>query len=183
MPELLVYNGQKWVEIRGRDGKTPVAGVDYQIPKDGKDGKDGAAADEEKITKRIEDNLPKLAESIRNSLELLQGEERLDESAVKGLTEKLKEAERDRKVYVAGGGGMRAWIHQNFSVDSSTTTITLTHAIGASGFAVMAYYNGQFLVRGTHYTMGSDAKILTLQFTPTDGTSIDVVYLIPKRML
>lgn len=71
--------------LRGEKGDTPVAGVDFPIPQDGKD------ADEEKI---IEDVLGRIEiptptgdspEETRDKLESLEGEERLDASAIKNL--------------------------------------------------------------------------------------------------
>ncbi len=71
----------------GKDGKTPVAGVDFQLPKDGKDGLNGKNGDIATIT-------PKL---LKQNLETLQGDERLDGSAVKGVfspAEMVKEMQK-----------------------------------------------------------------------------------------
>lgn len=49
MPKLFQYNGRKWIEIaqrgergfiglKGEDGETPISGIDFILPKDGKDG-------------------------------------------------------------------------------------------------------------------------------------------------
>ena len=74
-----------------------------------------------------------------------------------------------------GGGGMGNWIHQSFSTDSSTTIITFSQNIAANGFALLAFYNGQYIFRGTHYTQSG--RILTLLFNPQDGTNIDIAYV------
>lgn len=85
----------------GKDGKNGNDGMD------GKSGKDGLTPDmdtiifettkkvEEKLTplipeiEDIEKDLPKLGEGIRDSLELLQGDARLDVSAIKDLKEQF----------------------------------------------------------------------------------------------
>jgi len=74
---------------------------------------DGEDADEERIIEKltekipkiedIEDRLPKLGEQIRNSLELLQGEDRLDMDAIKGLKKKLEKIKKP--TIIKGGGG------------------------------------------------------------------------------
>jgi hypothetical protein len=86
------------------DGETPVAGVDYptkaqieklvrelvaQIPRikgdQGDPGKDGNELSEAEIITKLEKDLPKLGTSVRDALELLDGDERLDASAVKDV--------------------------------------------------------------------------------------------------
>lgn len=83
--------------------------------------KDGQDADEGKIIKQvseslvskipsideIEKDLPRLGEAIRDGLELLKGDERLDKSAVKGIEEIEKAIEelKRRKTTIIGGGG------------------------------------------------------------------------------
>jgi len=44
-------------KLKGEDGKTPVPGVDFPLPKDGQDGKD-AAVDYELVVKRLSDLIP-----------------------------------------------------------------------------------------------------------------------------
>jgi hypothetical protein len=68
-----------------------------------RDGIDGKDADEETIIGKvlsqiklpeiasIEEDLPKMGKSVRDSLELLQDDERLDVSAIKGLKDKFDE--------------------------------------------------------------------------------------------
>lgn len=55
-----------------KDIKAPVPGVDFRLPEDGKDGS------------------PDTPEKVRDKLENLEGEERLDVSAIKGLQEEIK---------------------------------------------------------------------------------------------
>lgn len=84
------------LKLKGLDGEpgySPVKGKDYF---DGLPGKD---ADEEKILEELLSKIPtseeiageitSSGEAIRDALELLQDEERLDVSAIKGLEERL----------------------------------------------------------------------------------------------
>jgi len=80
----------------GAPGKTPVAGVDFPFPKDGKDGADG----------HIKDLDP---EEIRNSLELLQNDDRLDKKAIKGIEDiekKLASVGMSSHVLAGSGGSL-----------------------------------------------------------------------------
>jgi len=66
--------------------------LDIPIPQKGVDYFDGKDADEEAIIAavetKIEKELPKLGEPIRDGLEILKGENRLDISAIKGVDKK-----------------------------------------------------------------------------------------------
>lgn len=55
----------------------------------------------------LEEELPKMGEPIRDALELLQDDERLDKSAIKGLKEELEELRKiisNKNTVVMGGG-------------------------------------------------------------------------------
>lgn len=117
-----------------------------------KDGRDGLDADEEMILEKateeatknatenikplipkiedIEKDLPKLGNRIRDGLELLEGEERLDISAIKGLKELLSDLESGIKMAtskISGGGGGRVTRSYDLSpyLDGSTKIFTL----------------------------------------------------------
>lgn len=95
--------------------------------RDGAPGRDGKDADVTEVVEAavsavkplipkvedIENNLPKLGKPIRDSLELLQGDERLDKSAVKGLEdyEEVKKLAKQPKTANGGGGAsvVRVW--------------------------------------------------------------------------
>lgn len=159
---------------KGEQGERGLPGINGRDGRDGKDGIPGARGE------RGFDGSPDTPEEVRDKLSSLEGGERLNVSAIDGIDERIKSS-APRSFF--GGGAARAWVHQTFDVGVATTTLTLDNAVGAGGFAIFAYYQGQFIVRGTHYTMGTDAKILTLTFTPQADTAIDVVYMINKRIL
>lgn len=79
---------------KGDKGDKGESGKDGVNGKDGLDGLDGKDADQETtailVYDEVEKNLPRFGEQIRDALELLEGEERLDKSAIKGLEEELK---------------------------------------------------------------------------------------------
>jgi len=108
--------GEKGDSIRGPQGEKgdkPVVGIDYPYPKDGKT----PLVDTSTIALRasmlaidkllpsiptieqIEQDLPKLGEPIRDSLELLKDDERLNASAIKGLGKMHKDT-LDRAVSI-----------------------------------------------------------------------------------
>jgi hypothetical protein len=164
---------------------------------DGKDGKDGkdAVVDVENIAleastialekikpsiptiEQIELDIPKLGQPIRDSLELLQGNERLNIDAIKGLEDydeisKLARQPKEVKNYYSGGGssgGIQSVVAgTNVSVDSTDpqnpivsslsdrykTTSTTSHTIvptGTLSFTVDA---------GLAYTILQDVSIV-----------------------
>jgi len=103
-----------------KDGYTPVKGVDYFDGKDAEVDIENIALESSKIVveqikhtiptiEQIEQDIPKLGEPIRDSLELLQDEKRLDKSAIRGLDDydevaKLAREPKVNKVYQGGGG-------------------------------------------------------------------------------
>lgn len=99
-------------------------------------------------------------------------------SVIQGLEEKIRFLERTAREKKTGGGGMGTPQHETFSVSSVTTTITTRYPIAFQGYGIMtANYQGGFITRGVHYTVGGDRKTLTLLFSPQDGTSIDIIYI------
>lgn len=118
-----------------KDGKTPVKGVDYF---DGKPGDPGRNADERTIVAKVIDAIelpdpiePDMAEDIRNKLELLEGEDRLDASAIKNLPDydkRLKELE-GRPIAsgwsAASGGRIVKYYDLSPQLNGSKTSFTL----------------------------------------------------------
>jgi len=118
----------------GKDGKDGLNGTNGNNGKDGVDGIDGKDADEESIVSKIENELPALGARIRDGLELLQGEERLDASAIKNLPEATKEV-----VTKAGWGAHPLLIQDDgATVDKNARIINFTGAtITRSGQGVI----------------------------------------------
>ena len=131
---------------------------------EGKQGKDGSPDKPEEVVDKI--NMAK------NKVKM---------EAVDGLNNSLKNLERALRERGGGGrgggGGMGNIQHESFSTSSATTTVTTSYKIGGSGFAVWAYYNSALIMRGTHYTVGSDKKTLTFTFTLDDSSNVDLIYV------
>ena len=153
--------------LQGISGKDGQGGKNGLNGKNGKDGLNGLKGD------KGEDGSPEKPEDIVKKLN--KTEESVKISVIKGLENYLKKLGQSIQQKTKGGGGMGNWVHQSFNVNSSTTTITLSNNIAANGFAIMAFYQGQFIVRGTHYTQSG--KVLTLTFTPDNSTVIDTAYV------
>ena len=173
----------------GRDGYTPVKGIDYFDGKNGEDGGDGEDVDVNEVVRKVfsliptpkngkdgEDGSPDTPQQIADKLNKLI--EKIDISVIKGLELRLTNLGNSIRQSVTKGGqsgGMGNWIHESFSVGSTTTYVTLANNISANGYALMVFYNGQFLPRGIGYTQSG--KKITLLFTPDDSTSVDVAYV------
>lgn len=143
---------------QGKPGKS-IIGLPGEKGKPGLPGKDGSPDDGKTIARKVN-----------------VFEEIIEQTTIKGLLGTISNIRRSIKEKGGGGGGgMGTWVHQSFNTSSSTTTITLSNNIAANGFAILAFYNGQFIVRGTHYTQSG--KVLTLTFTPNDSTIIDIAYV------
>jgi len=128
----------------------------------GNPGKDGAADTAKQIAAKI------------NSLEDV-----IEPKAIKGLSgalNNMRTALRE-KTATKANGGMGNVVHETKALTSATTSVTLSQKIAANGFAIWAYYQGQLVARGTHYTVSSDRKTLALTFTPDDNTNMDLIYM------
>jgi len=149
---------------RVKNGYTPLKGVDYF---DGEPGKNGS---------------PDSPEQIRDKLQGLKGDGRLDQSAIKNLEERLRALE-ERPTGTGGGGASQISLqymlgkmlkNQRFNTSSATTTLTLNDKI-AGDVCIWLRYQGQMMHYGTHYTISGTT--VTLTFTPDDDTNVDVTYI------
>lgn len=159
----------------GKDGRNGKDGLDGL---DGKDGRDGKDADEASLLSTLKAGLPTKedianevvsnGEKTRDSLELLQGEERLDKKAIKGLEEEFAKLSEKmnliRRGSIGGGGRALRLLDFQFTGDGVTTSFTLPHEPSGKGKAIWIYYNSAWLQPTTHYTLAG--KTLTLTFTP-----------------
>jgi len=147
-----------------------------------KNGENGKDADENRIIKEvfanikkdikipkieeIENNLPKLGERIRDSLELLKGKDRLDVSAIDGLEELLKGLEKRK-------GGMMGGLRPSpTGVETPTGTINGTNKVFTVSFTPQwITINGQNLYADNGYALTSVAGVLiiTLDNAPSMG--------------
>lgn len=118
---------------------------------------------------KIEKDLPQLGASIRDGLELLQGDERLDAKFIKGLEERLAKIEQKGN-YVGGGASV---IHKfiddetpSGTINSSNTTFTLAKAPIAGSLKL---YLGGARQRVTEdFTLSN--KTITFTIAPDTGS-------------
>ncbi len=146
-----------------------------------KNGENGKDADEERIIKEvfanikkdikipkieeIENNLPKLGERIRDSLELLKGKERLNVSAIDGLEELLKGLDKRK-------GGMMGGLRPSpTGVETPTGDINGTNKVFTVSFTPQwITINGQNLYADNGYTLSSTAGVLTITLDNAPST-------------
>lgn len=101
----------------GQDGYTPIKNRDYFDGKDGKNGTNGISPDKNEIVREVvalvpsssdgkdgRDGSPDTPEQVRDKLQSLNGNDRLDKSAIKGLDDELRSI---RTVVSSRGGGSR----------------------------------------------------------------------------
>lgn len=121
-----------------KDGKTPQKGIDYFTPKE-----------ISQIVKEVKLGFPKVeirAEDIRDKLQSLKGNERLDASAIKNLSALMGAAKR----VLHRGGLALEWESLTLSADGSSGTLTYTPYTSST---VMIFYNGSLMTVTTNYTL------------------------------
>lgn len=127
------------------------------------------------------DGSPDKPEDIVKKLNTLN--DVLDVKVLKGLKPILRSIQDSMRAIKKGigkeggmkGGGMGLPVHQSFDCDGATTEFTLSNNVAANGQAAWIYYQGQFLVNSTHWSISG--KTLTLTFTPEDETVIDITFI------
>lgn len=121
-----------------------------------------------------EDGSPDTAEQVVAKLNSMPGKVNLN--VIAGLSQRLEHlAKTIRDAGGKGGGGQGNVQHETKAVNSGTTSVTTSYNVGGGGYAIWAYYQGQLVMRGTHYTVSG--KTVTLLFTPQDNTYIDIIYI------
>lgn len=114
-------------------------------------------------------------EQIRDKLEELEGENRLDKKAIRGLEEELEKLKKgDSGVRFIGGGRRLQPVRFSFTGDASTTSFTL-ETTPYDELLVWAHAQGQWLQPGVHFTIAG--KTLTTTYTPANGEIIEGVFL------
>lgn len=135
----------------------------------------------------VKDSISKIKTDISpneivNKLESIQEEnEKLSIEAIKNLREELENLRKEVKNTSRGGNifGLRQlrMVPFSFAGDDSTTVFYLPKEPGAKGYAIWAYYQGQFLQLGTHYTV-SGKTFTCVGFTPQTGSTIEGLIII-----
>lgn len=148
----------------GKPGKDGHRGLDGKNGHDGKDGRDGTEITPQEVAQKLN--------TLKSTIKI---------SVIEGLEERLSSVLRvakEKSTQKNGGGGLGNIQHESKNVSSASTSISTNYPIAGGGFAIIgAYYQGEFITRGTHYTVGANRKTLTLTFVPIDNTTIDLVYI------
>ena len=119
--------------------------------------------DEQAAIERIERDIPRLGEPVRDALELLQGDERLDASAIKNLPEATKQ------IIQQGIGHGPIWSMSDVSIAGITAGQHLEWD-GVKWIAVTPAGGGGTPVWGEDLTPQGAGTSFTLANTPIAGT-------------
>ncbi len=178
--------GDTIIGPKGDKGDKPIAGVDFILPKDGKD------ADEDFIIKEVVSKIPKpkdgkdgmagkdgspdTGEQIAEKLNKLK--EVVDQTVIRGLPALIKGLQRaiqDKKANK--GGGMGNWVTEapTGAINGANTTFTITSRVASSGNAIILLYQGQVLEKGNQFTISG--KTITTLFIPETNTFLFAMYV------
>ncbi len=127
---------------------------------------------EEEIVKKVGENLPRLGEPIRDGLELLEGEDRLDKTAIKGLEdyEEVAELAKKTKMYMGFGGGGAAQVSdfERIDLSSQCNSVLQTFSLGRVVNKVLIV-----LLNGSEPSFTSTTTTITLSTaTPDSGEKL-----------
>lgn len=131
-------------------------------------------------SEEIKTLIPKLDSPIelRDKLESIDTEnEKLSIEAIRNLRKELDDLKKEFKstrgggFSIIGGKQLRA-ARFTFTGDSSTTEFYLPKEPAMDGLAIWAYYQGQYLHLGTHYTV-KNRTFTCVGFTPQTGSYIE----------
>lgn len=132
------------------------------------------------IVEKIAQSLPELGAAIRDGLELLQGDERLEISAIRGLRKLLKRL--DQKISQSGGGGFNYGAVAIHFIDKETPTgtvngvnaeFTITN-IPSPASSLSVFINGLLMSLTEDYTFSG--RTITFLTPPPTGSIIKCDY-------
>lgn len=196
MSKLFQFNGRSWVEIgrNGIDGKTPVAGLDFQIPDETKiisevikkiplpkDGVDGKSSDPDFVAEIVLAKIPKPKdgkdavftgeEAVKkiNALEI-KPELQIDASHIKGLRQIVGSARK------GGGGSTMRVDNLSSQADGVTTTFTTTYRIGTSHLLFYSSFPTLFLPTTDYTVSGKTVTLAAGVPIPQAGQSLAIIY-------
>ena len=141
--------GEPGESITGPMGPKPIAGLDYPIPENGKDG-ESIKGD------KGDDGSPDSPEQVRDKLEILQGDERLDVSAIKGIDDKIAILEkRISSIKIPQMGMKKIQYVKRVNLTSQVDGIVTSFTLPKDTVAVIS-------VASTQFPMTFDAADFTL---------------------
>ena len=163
-----LFKGQKGDSIKGEKGdsvKGEKGGIGIGIGLRGEKGLDGT-----------------LIEPLQIANKLNTTEQTVEMRVIKGLKRHLEVmgVNISNAMSKGGGGasgGMGNIVKERFDIDASTTSVTLKSKVASKGDSIWIDYNGQVLAQDFHYTKLASDKVVTLLFTPTNGTKLTIKYI------
>lgn len=144
---------------------------------------DGEDANEEAIITKIEQDLPKLGKPVRDSLELLNGDERLDMSAIKNLKEELAALKKEfsDKFSSIPRGGMAARSSNSplfHDLSSSTDGVTKIFSVPKNiGGVVMSSDFPTVLMENNGFTVNAARNQITLTTVNAPSAGSQLVFI------
>ena len=171
------------------DSSTAIGGKIEDLDLKMSEIRDGKDADEEVVAEKvrdmieipqieeIKDDLPKMGDEIRDGLELLQGDERLDVSAIKGLGDRLNEfgGKLPKPQYV-GGNPRPTFVDEeelNGTINGVNKVFT-TNNIPSPATSLTIVIGTGTMVSGEDYTLSG--QTVTFVTAPPTGVVIRVWY-------
>lgn len=162
--------GPRGEAIIGPKGETGTPGRDGLDGKDGENGQDGD----------IKDLSP---DEIRDSLELLKDEDRLDASAIKNLEKLIKKLVGDQKtVYVDGGSSGGGRIVKSYDLSPLLNGVAKTFTLPVFWRVISVHSSSSPLVfrENTDYTTANLSITFTSEIDETttlaSGQTITIIY-------
>ncbi len=154
---------------KGDKGQKGDIGPKGQDGFDGLDGVNGLDADETAILDSLENKLPELGFGIRDALELLQGDERLERSAIRGLDD-LEKRITEAKARPGWGAHPLTIKSSSATIDKNTRVIKFTGATvtrAPDGTVTVAISGGGLSVLTATGAVDNSNKVFTFVSAPT----------------
>ena len=157
-----------------KDGKTPIPGIDFEIPRHGRDGRSAKDIDVEKVRRDIESGLEQKVSAWRNQLArgYLHGGGVPSLSAGANITLTPK----NDGGYTVSAAGLSAVVYSESPVgviNGSNTIFTVTNTISV---VIGFWLNGQYIHPSLYGTSGTTITFNTAPPAGLSGKPFTIVY-------
>lgn len=154
---------------RGTDGKDGKDGVDGKDGKDGKDGVDG---------KDGKDGSPDTPVQVRDKLETLTGDERLDAKAIRGLEDEIEKLRKEISSIPRGTAtrSAQSTLFHDMSSQTDGSNMTFTMPKNLAGVIIGSDFP-TVLMEGNGFTMNATRTQATLTTVHAPSSGSQLVFL------